>query len=83
MNQTYKSPFAIPRRLFSKALPARMLLRIRKGGGGVGGLIGKYATVRRLEWRGHILLLHGIFNSNTRKAFYSALKETRAWGGGG
>lgn len=35
----------------------------------------KYAAVQHLEWRGHILLFHGIFNSNLRKAFYSGLKD--------
>lgn len=39
--------------------------------GEVGGLMGKYAAMQHLEWRGHILLFHGIFNSNLRKAFYS------------
>lgn len=39
--------------------------------------MGKYAAVQHLEWRGHILLFHGIFNSNLRKAFYSGLKRRR------
>lgn len=41
----------------------------------MGGLMGKYAAMRHLERRGYILLFHGIFNSNLKKAFYSRLKK--------
>lgn len=39
--------------------------------------IGKYAAMQRLQWRGHVLLFHRIFNSNLRKSFYSRLKRGR------
>lgn len=40
-----------------------------------GGLIGKYAAMQHLEWRGHILLFHEISNRNLQRAFYSGLKR--------
>lgn len=58
---------------FPKALPD-----VPSDWGKGAGLMGKYAATQHLERRGHILLFHGIFNSNLRKAFYRRPKRRQA-----